>query len=51
MNQSSTKSNCLGFRNNVVSTRNQPIVNSNQPVGFLEFNDNRQQIIKFDNKN
>jgi len=47
-NREMSTNDVLGFRSNtLVSTRNST-VNKNQPISFLEYSDNRQQIVRFD---
>jgi hypothetical protein len=43
-----TNNSILGFRNYVVGTREDGSTNSNLPIGFIEYSDDRNQIILYD---
>lgn len=43
-----TSNNIFGYNYKVVSTRKDDITNSNLPISFIEYSDNRSQIILYD---
>ena len=47
-NSNINKNSILGFRNYVVGTREDGATNSNLPVGFIEYSDDRNQIMLYD---
>ena len=47
-NTNINKNSILGFRNYVVGTREDGTTNSNLPVGFIEYSDDRNQIVLYD---
>ena len=40
--------NIFGYNNKIVSTRKENTLNNNLPVGFLQYSDNRNQIVLYD---
>ena len=47
-NTNINKNSILGFRNYVVGTKEDGTTNSNLPVGFIEYSDDRNQIMLYD---
>jgi len=48
INNSNIKSTVLGFRKPMVGTRSDTTTNSNLPVAFIEYSDDRNQIVRYD---